>query len=297
MFRIYMVFLFAAILLSACEKNITIDAQSAEPLLVVEATIENNEPPVVILSRSLNYFGKLSPQDLFNSFVRGATVDVSNGTHTHRLKEYTVPLGGGYSLSYYSIDSANLSTAFTGEFNKQYRLNISAEGKSYFATTNIPTITRRIDSLWWKPVPQSPDTNWVAVMVKAYDKPGLGDYIRYFTKRNREDFLPGEPSVFDDDVIDGTTYELQVGRGQDRNNPSTDGDYRYFFRRGDTITFKISQIDKATYDFWRTMEFTYQSIGNPFSSPVKVLSNIQGNKALGYFGGYATQYRTLIVPR
>jgi hypothetical protein len=44
------------------------------------------------------------------------------------------------------------------------------------------------------------------------------------------------------------------------------------------------------------MEFSYQSVGNPFSTPVKVQSNINGD-ALGYFGGYASQYRTLIVPR
>jgi hypothetical protein len=44
------------------------------------------------------------------------------------------------------------------------------------------------------------------------------------------------------------------------------------------------------------MEFAYQSVGNPFSSPTKVLSNIKGN-ALGYFAGYASQYRTIIIPK
>jgi hypothetical protein len=44
------------------------------------------------------------------------------------------------------------------------------------------------------------------------------------------------------------------------------------------------------------MEYTYASVGNPFASPVKVLSNISNN-ALGYFGGYASQYRTIIIPR
>jgi hypothetical protein len=58
----------------------------------------------------------------------------------------------------------------------------------------------------------------------------------------------------------------------------------------------LSNIDKTTFDFWRTMEYSYQSVGNPFSTPTKVMGNISGN-ALGYFGGYATQYRTLIVPK
>jgi hypothetical protein len=288
------IFILLLVVFSSCEKNITINSKGAEPVLVVEAEIENGEAPTVILSKSTDYFGKISPEILTNSFVKGAKVTISNGINTILLKEYNLPLGNGYSITYYTNDPA---VTFNGELNKTYTLNIVAEGKSYNATTTIPAITRRIDSLWWKPVPQATDTNWVAVMVKAYDKPGLGDYIRYFTKRNRENFLAGDPSVFDDDVIDGTQYELQVSRGQDRNNPSTDGDYKSFFRRGDTVTFKVCNIDKTTYDFWRTMEYSYQSIGNPFASPGKVLSNIQGAPALGYFGGYGSQYKTLIIPK
>jgi hypothetical protein len=44
------------------------------------------------------------------------------------------------------------------------------------------------------------------------------------------------------------------------------------------------------------MEYNYQSIGNPFSSPTKVLGNIS-NGALGYFGGYAAQYVYLIITK
>jgi hypothetical protein len=44
------------------------------------------------------------------------------------------------------------------------------------------------------------------------------------------------------------------------------------------------------------MEFTYASVGNPFSSPTKVLSNINGG-ALGYFGGYAAQFKRIVIPQ
>jgi hypothetical protein len=131
-------------------------------------------------------------------------------------------------------------------------------------------------------------------MVRAYDPPGFGDYIRYFTKRNSEPFYPGLVSVFDDQVIDGSTYEIQVERGVDRNADNKEG--YSFFDKGDTVTLKVCNIDKATFDFWRTMEYTYSTIGNPFSSPTKVVSNINGG-GLGYFGGYASQYRTIIIPK
>jgi len=280
--------------LLSCEKAVTFDLNESAPKLVVEATIENNQPPTVILSKSLNYFSAISPDTLANSFVRNAEVYVSNGTLTHKLKEYAIPLGNGYSFYYYSTDSSNLATAFAGELNKQYSLRIVVGGKEYTSSTTIPLITKRIDSLFWKQAPGSNDSNKVALMVKATDPPGYGDYIRYFTKQNNDPFYPAINSVFDDQIIDGTTYEVEVERGVDRNGDLPDG--YTFFNKGDTVIFKLCNIDKATFDFWRTMEFSYASIGNPFSSPTKVLGNISNN-ALGYFGGYAAQFSTIVIPR
>lgn len=278
---------------AACEKSIDFDLDDAPPKLVVEATLESGEAPRVVLTNSLNYFGAVNPQLLLNSFVRDAEVYVSNGTLTHRLKEYSVPLAPGFSLYYYSIDSANLSTAFTGAEGGSYSLKIISNGKEYNAQTTIPVFTRQIDSVWWKEPPPTVDSGHAIVMVKATDKPGYGDYVRYYTKRNSEGFLPGLNSVFDDLFIDGTTYELQVEPGWNRSLEREEEDA--FFKRGDTVTLKLSAIDKATYDFWRTMEYSYASVGNPFSTPVKIAGNISGG-ALGYFGGFASRYRTIIIP-
>jgi hypothetical protein len=236
----------------------------------------------------------MDPTILANSFVHNAEIYISNGSLTHRLKEYAVPLGGGFSVYYYSIDSSDLATAFIGQLNTQYSLLVKWNGKDYNANTTIPNITRNIDSLFWLQAGGSNPPNKVKVMTRVTDPPGYGDYIRYFTKRNSEPFFPGLVSVFDDQIIDGTTYEIQVERGVDRNQDIPD-DFS-FFEKGDTVTFKLCNINKATFDFWRTMEFSYSNLGNPFSSPTKILSNIS-NGALGYFGGYAAQFRTIIIPR
>jgi hypothetical protein len=282
------------IFFTGCEKAVSFKLNDTAPKLVVEATIENGQAPVVNLSKSQGYFSKIDLNALASSFVRNAEVYISNGTLTHKLKEYTIPVGGGYNFYYYSNDPSNPATAFVGQLNKSYSLRIVSEGKEYTSTTTIPNITRRIDSLFWKPAPPGNEPGKVAVMVRAFDKPGFGDYVRYFTKRNSEPFYPGLNSVYDDQVIDGSSYEIQVERGVDRNESHPDG--YSFFNKGDTVTLKVSNIDKATYDFWRTMEYTYATVGNPFSSPTKVISNINGG-GLGYFGGYASQYRTIIIPR
>lgn len=284
----------AAFFLTSCEKSVSFKLDEVAPKLVVEASIENGQAPVVYLSKSLNYFSRIDQNILAGSFVHNAEVYVSNGVLTHKLKEYSVPVGGGYNFYYYTNDPASPATAFTGQLNKQYSLWILSDGKEYTATSTIPNTTRRIDSLFWKPAPAGNPPGKVAVMVRAYDQPGFGDYVRYFTKRNSEPFYPGLTSVYDDQVIDGSSYEVQVERGVDRNADRPEG--YSFFDKGDTVTLKVANIDKATYDFWRTMEYTYASVGNPFSSPTKVISNINGG-ALGYFGGYAAQYRTIIIPR
>ena len=277
----------------SCEKDIDFKLKDAESLIVVDAQIENGQVPTVALSKSLDYFGAISPQILASSFVHNAEVTMSNGTVTHTFKEYTVPLGNAYFIYYYGIDSANLATAFAGEFGKQYDLTIKAEGKTYTAKTTIPLLTKIFDSMWTKLPPPNVDTSKRILMARAIDPPGLGNYVRYYTKKNRDRFLPGFNSVFNDEVIDGTTYQGQVDPGVDRNNALPTGDNR-FFARGDTISFKLSNIDKATYNFWNTWEFNQQSIGNPFSQPGKVIGNIS-NGALGAFCGYASQVGTVIA--
>ena len=284
----------ACLILASCEKGVTFDLDESSPKLVVEATIETNQPPIVILTKSQNFFDQITPDMLVGSFVRNAEIYVSNGTLTHKLKEDSIHISNSYYFYFYSVDSSNPGTAFTGQTNTQYSLRIISGANEFAATTRIPALTRSLDSLFWKQAPGSNDSNKVALMVRATDKAGYGDYIRYFTKRNSEHFYPALNSVYDDQIIDGTTYEIEVERGVDRNQDLPD-DYS-LFDKGDTVTLKISQIDKATYDFWRTMESSYASIGNPFATPTKVLSNVS-NGALGYFGGYAPQFRTIIIPR
>ena len=282
------------LLSTACEKNINFNLKNSEDLLVVDANIENSRPPVVVLTKSLSFYSTVNPALLLNSFVHNAQVTMFNGTFTHKLKEYARPIGAGITVYSYSIDSTNLSTAFLGAFNTSYTLKITSEGKDYTATTTIPPLAKKADSMWWKKASFTKDTNDVVIMVRSTDPPGLGNYIRYFTKKNSGPFLPGENSVFDDQVIDNTTYQAQVDPGVDRNNRvSFDSNY---FKRGDTVTIKLCNIDRATYTFWSSWEFAYQSIGNPFAQPNKVLGNIS-NGALGAFYGYAVFYKTLVIPK
>jgi hypothetical protein len=279
------------IFLQACEKNVSLKLKDAEPLVVVDAQIEDGQPPIVVLTKSLGYFSKIDPQILAGSFLRNAEVYVSNGTTTHKLKEYSAPLAPGFTAYFYSNDMASPGTAFVGQLNKTYTLRVVAEGKEYTSTTFIPTNAITLDSIYTRPAPLNQDTSKRTLQLKSTDPQGLGNYGRYFTKKNSEPFLPGENSVFDDQVIDGTTFTVQLPQGIDRNNPPKPDSS--FFKRGDTITLKYCNIPQSAYTFWSTWEFAFQGIGNPFAQPNKVLGNIS-NGALGAFCGYAVKYKTII---
>ena len=280
-------FIYFLFLLTACEKEIELNLDVSKPELVVDATIENGLPPIVVLSNSLNYFKQINTETISSSYVRNASVIINDGKSDFTLQGDSTKTSDGV-LYFYTTNK------LLGVSKGTYNLTVKIGTNTYKSSTTIPEITRRIDSVWWEKPSFDDDTTNAILMIKATDRPGLGDCIRYFTKVNSAPFLPGLNSVFDDALIDGKTYSVSIDKGVDKNLGPQGG--RGSFKRGDTITLKLCNIDRQTYDFWRTFEFNYQSIGNPFSSPTKIISNVSGN-AIGYFGGYAAQYRNIIIPK
>src|SRR5688500_14573712 len=117
----FFVFVCSVLLLTSCEKNIDFNLHEAEDVLVVDASIENNMPPVVILTTSFDYYAKIDPQLLASAFIHDAEVSISDGTQTHKLKEYFVDSIGGIRLFYYSVDTTNGASQLTGQFKTDYR--------------------------------------------------------------------------------------------------------------------------------------------------------------------------------
>ncbi|SEW53595.1 DUF4249 domain-containing protein [Chitinophaga arvensicola] len=282
------------LLFSACEKDISVDLPVEAPQLVVEGTFENGMYPQVILTHSLNYFSSITPDILAKAFVHNAAVTVTDaGNNVMTLKERVID-SANTKFYVYGPDFTGGSARFTGKVPGTYTLRINADNKAYESVTTIPSRGMRLDSIWWTLV-QVDDSTKARLWVKITDAPAFGNYGRYFTRRNREPFLPGRNSVVDDQLVNGTTFEIPVDAGVDKNKKpdvSTDA----FFELGDTVTLKFCNIDKATWDFWRTLDFAYNSNGNPFSSPTKILGNVSGG-ALGYWGGYTVSYKTIIISR
>ena len=281
--------------MSSCEKEVHIDLPSAEPQLVVDGFIETNQPPVVVLTKSIGYFAKIDLSNFVNSFVHDAVITVDDGVSTVTLKEYALDTGGSFRFYVYSLDSADQhSFSFLGKVNTTYKLTITADGKTYESTTRIPDC-KPIDSLAAL-VPDRPDPNLPArrLLNVFYTDPDTpGNCIRYFTRRNSEPFYTADNSVYDDGLVNGAvSARLPLFLGYDRNTKTNDTT-GYLFP-GDTVTLKWCAIERPVFNFYTTLEYSVTNTGNPFTSPINVRTNIS-NGALGIWAGYGTTYATLVV--
>lgn len=276
-----------AIIFSSCEKNISINLPQPEEKLVVEGRIESGSFPLIILTKNSPFYTSFKTSDLSSYFVHNAVVKVSNGTDTISCTEFSLDTMG-------VTISAYVGLGMIGEVGKTYNLWIDApDGKHVSAVTTIPNKIP-LDSIWvnYNDKPDSADL--VRLICRFTDPPQLGQYVRYFTKVNSDDYEPGLNSVFDDAIINGQTFDFPLDRGYNRNDSIDFNSYGYF-HKGDTITVKWCNIDYPHFDFWRTLEFELGGQGSPFSSPVKINSNIEGG--LGIWGGYAVNLKTLVVPQ
>ncbi|MBL7718288.1 MAG: DUF4249 domain-containing protein [Flavipsychrobacter sp.] len=283
------VFLFSASLFISCEKEIKLNLSTGDPALVVEGQIETGLPPFVMITKTFGFFSKVDLATLEGSFVHDALVTITDGSILDTLREYTLD-SSGVKFSFYSIDTATLSNAILqGEVDKNYTLSISYGGKTYQATTKIPNVIP-VDSFYADTVlpfrfPNTP-TDAVALYINVKDPDTIGNYIRYYTKRNDEPYYPVDVVTAEDFGANGTYLrKIGIGFGYPRSVP--DSSASVYPIKGDSITLKWCAIDKQVYDFWRTYSFAINVVGNPFASPTNIPSNFS-NGALGVWAGYGS---------
>ncbi len=283
---------FVSILIIAfsCTKDIEIELPETEEKFVVEGWIEQDQYPVVVLTTNTPYFDKFDSTALMDMFITDAKVTVSDGTTTEHL---------AFTINFQNLENADwpmvyfVGDTLKGEIGKTYTLSIEAEGKTLTAFTTIPQIIES-DSLWFK-VDEGQDS--LGYLWGLYsDDPNTNSYFRFFTKRLGRDnvYTPTYGSIVDDKFISGDTLEFSLIRGIGSYTAADayDDEELGYYKIGDTVVFRLTTIDQAHYNFWRTAEQEIMMGQNPFSSPVQIRSNIEGG--LGIWGGYAADYDTLI---
>lgn len=296
------VFLAAIVLImmffTSCEEEFIPEINNEPPQLVVEGYIEAGEgafPPYVLLTRSTPFFSEFGQDSWSKLFVHDAEVVVNDGEKDIVLSEICTDMltpeqkAAFGELLDVNLDSAginfcayiDLSFQLKGKAGGVYKLTVKAEGKTLTATTSIPQPVG-LDTIWFEQPPGQPSDTLRRMLCYITDPGDQENYYRFFSKVNDGPFSSGGNSVVDDKLFNGIKFKVNLprrsGRGE-KFDPITYGLYTV----GDTAYVKWSNIDKAHYDFWSTLEFNKANQG-PFSSYTRVKTNIQGG--LGIWGGY-----------
>jgi hypothetical protein len=308
----------ALTLLQACEREITVDLPRTEARVVVEGTIETGQPPLVILSRTQNFFDPTSLQSIAASFISEATVTVSDGTTTWTLDRICSSLipdslledaAAATGIDVNLLANANicvwtkLDGSLLGQEGRSYRLDVQTDGRNLSATTTIPQAVQ-LDSVWFRLALQRPNDDTLGLIWGRLSDPDtIGNCYRVLAQRiNRgpngrpkdANFVAPFFSVFEDRYFNGLSFDFNFNRGalpfstaEDDTNAE-----RGFFKVGDTVVVKGVSIDFASYRFYNSLANNVATQGDVFSNPSNVISNINGG--LGVWSGWAFRLDTLV---
>lgn len=288
------------LLLTGCQTEIEVELPEYSPKLVIEGSIENGAPAMVVITRSIPYFSEMDLQYLKDSvLVMDAEVSIATSD------------GESERLSFQYCNDSPLYFAYKGSHilgkeNTAYTLTVKWGGKTYTAKTSIPQ-SFDIDSLWFDCPSDLVNADTMRTLrVLLTDDAATADYYRFQVKVNCARFsdrlwVSTLPPAFDDRTFNGLTfnYELErYGVSSILSANMSEDEARYYrrlsFRPGDTVFVKHSRMDYATYRFLATGGYEAVMGSNPFMNPAPVVSNIDGVGVLGAWCGYASKTDTII---
>lgn len=259
-------------LMSCDDGDITVNTTQS---LVVEGWIENGEFPVVIITKTLPVTTDYqNMNDLSDYLVRWAKVTVSNG-------EQSVVLTGLYDESYYP-PYIYTTSYLRGELGKTYTLKVEYEDQTLTSETTIPTSIPIVDH--YQIVPCEGSNNLYKILASFYDNPNEKNYYAFFTKAGLESnhYLASYLGTVDDEMI-ASKVEYPVYRG----NRFDDDEYTPYFKTGEMVSVKLTQVDQSSFSFWDQYTKDQSLTSNMFLSTTTPLpSNIQGG--VGYWTGFAS---------
>lgn len=267
----YFFLLSLAVLTGSCEKVVSVDLHTTGPQIVIEGIVsDQNGPYTVSLSKTGNYF---TPSLNFPPVSHAVVVIVDTGGGRDTLNEKAI---GMYQ-----------SRTIRGVPGITYVLTVVTEGTHYTASSTMPQKVF-IDSMYAvSRRPSSPAGAGYDLYLAFKDPPELGNYYR-INVHVSDPLIPA-------DSIDGRRYRLY-------NDKLTNGNeelFRVRIRRsvvpGDTVTVDLLSIDKATYDYYRTLNDILTSDRSPTSlSPANPNTNLSDG-SLGYFSAYAIDTKRIVL--
>lgn len=192
----------------------------------------------------------------------------------------------------YSYDIFSGGIPLLGEEGKTYTLTVKDGEREVKAITTIPQ-RFEVDSMTYKKNPNDDNYADVFIHLTFPSNIKLGNYIQYGSKTQGKPFYYGmrTGSVYSDAAFVGSSSLSLPLEGRRNIGDDIPVGAERQFHKGDTVTLIWKNIDKASYDFLYTAENDGGS--SPFSSPVKIISNVEGG--LGLWAGYNVSYASVYI--
>jgi hypothetical protein len=245
-----------ALVLGSCEKVIDIDLENAEPKLVIEANLSNqNEPMVVAISNTVQF----SASNKFNG-LSGALVELKDEAGaTQKLSETEA---GIYK-----------SEALKGIEGTKYTLTVNYQGKVYTAQSTMPkaVILEDVLTSYGNIGPQGEGFQITPVYT---DPKTTGNNYRFIQYRNGE--VDKTYIVSNDFVRNGLLNIRPI------ISPT------FELKEGENFTLEMRCIDLATYEYFYTLAAVAGNGPGGGTTPTNPPNN-WNNGALGYFSAHTTQ--------
>lgn len=250
-----------AAILSSCKEKIDLKLDSSASRLVVEGSVTNElKKHTITLSRSTDYFNQgASPK------VSGATVSVNDGSCTYQYEEIQAGV-------YESVE------AYAGVPGNTYNLNITIDGNFYTASSTMMHVTT-VDSIRLErayiPIQPGvildPEKNYYNILIFCQEPGNTADYYMMDAYKNGvllTDTVT-KKGISDDLFFNGSYLNAMKA-------------LQIVADKGDTITFRLSNIEKDYVLFLNALHMGTIS-GSPFAGTPANLSGNISNGAFGYF--------------
>ncbi|RSK41536.1 DUF4249 domain-containing protein [Mangrovimonas spongiae] len=267
MTRYIIAILILSLSLTSCEDVIDVDVPTAQPRLVIEASLDwekgtTGNEQTIMLSMSTPYF-----ETDQNTSVTNATVTVTNDD-TGDVFSFTNQNDGTYT-----------TTSFMPILNNTYSLEVFHNGETYEATETLMSVSDIND------VTQSTEGGFDDELLELnlyFDDPANVEN-HYLIKYDVEGDMFPYLEARSDEFVDGNEIHDFFEKDDDEDGEETP------FEAGDVVNISLYGISEQYYNFMRLLIEQYDSQGDPFSSnAAQVRGNCINpthpeNYAFGYF--------------
>ena len=258
-FKILLAFTLCSFILISCEKEIDLDLDESDQLFVIEAIVHDSLGDNFVSISKTRPFDDNGPIER----VTNAVVQIKDG------------VGGVFNLVQ-TVPGFYTNTNLEGVSGRTYELQVDIAGEVITATSFLnPRI--EIDSITYEEEPSfggPAEEKEYGILCYFTDPLNVVNFYRmkaFLGEEQQDGFVN-----WSDDAIDGASTGLPVFNAT------------YFAE--EVATIQLLSVDEVNFRY-----FTAITASQGGDVPGNPITNLSGDKAVGYFGAYAKSQRSVVI--